>query len=149
MLLRASGQATGNPVDLRAVTAGTEAAAASGVAHAEALVRFAEAEVGDDDDALARARQALLEAVGPEGLVDAAAVASNFERMVRIADATGIPVDGAMEMLSVDIRKDLDLARFGGARNTPTPSPTRRLLARVMRPVAQGALRLMAARRRS
>lgn len=39
-------------------------------------------------------------------------VASNFERMVRIADATGIPLDACMQALSQEIRDALDLERF-------------------------------------
>ena len=45
-------------------------------------------------------------------LVDAAGVASNFERMVRIADATGIPLDARMAALSQDVRDTLHLERF-------------------------------------
>ena len=45
-------------------------------------------------------------------MVDAAGVASNFERMVRIADATGIPLDARMEALSHEVRDTLHLERF-------------------------------------
>ena len=62
---------TGKDFDLHAVTAGE--VADSGVAHAGALVAFAEAIVGDDDEALASARAAVLGEIGPEALVDAAA----------------------------------------------------------------------------
>jgi hypothetical protein len=83
------------------------------------LVRFAEAVAQRDTDALDEARQALLEAAGPGVLVDAAGVAANFQRMVRIADATGIPVDDIGSELSREIRDGLHLARFASARNTP------------------------------
>jgi hypothetical protein len=39
-------------------------------------------------------------------------VASNFERMVRIADATGIHLDERMESLSQEVRDALHLERF-------------------------------------
>ena len=52
-------------------------------------------------------------------LVDAAGVAANFQRMVRIADATGIPVDQMDTELSREIRSTLGLERFASARNTP------------------------------
>jgi hypothetical protein len=89
-----------------------EAAASSGVEHGAILIGFAEAMVGEDDAALARARQAVIEVLSPEAMVDAAGVASNFERMVRIADSTGIPLDERMEVLSKAVRDQLHLERF-------------------------------------
>ena len=147
MLLRVSGEADGKDVDVHAVT-DREAAASSGVAHAETLVRFTDAVVSDDDEALDGARAELLGELGPEGLVDAAAVASNFERMVRIADSTGIPLDTPLEVLTGDMREELHLDRFGSSANTPEPRAVKRTLGRVLRPVAIRALRLFAARRR-
>lgn len=70
--------------------------------------------VGDDDAVLTRARQAVVEALSPEAMVDAAGVASNFERMVRIADSTGIALDERMEVLSKEVRDQLHLERFTG-----------------------------------
>jgi hypothetical protein len=45
-------------------------------------------------------------------MVDAAGVVSNFERMVRIADATGIQLDERMAALSQEVRDALQLERF-------------------------------------
>lgn len=90
--------------------------ATSGVAHEEVLLAFTEAMVGDNEEALAMARTRLLEELGPEELVDAAAVASNFERMVRIADSTGIPLDTLLDQGTVDIRAELKLDRFAAAK---------------------------------
>jgi hypothetical protein len=89
-----------------------EAATASGVEHGAILIAFAEAMVDDDDAVLTRARQAVVEALSPEAMVDAAGVASNFERMVRIADSTGIALDERMEVLSKEVRDQLHLERF-------------------------------------
>jgi hypothetical protein len=136
---------TGVEVDVRAVT-DPAAAASSGVAHAETLLAFADALVGADEAALTRARADLAERLGPEALVDAAAVASNFERMVRIADATGIPLDGPLEVMSADLRAELDLARFGSSANTPVTGRAKRLLGRALRPVMFGAIRLFGSR---
>lgn len=61
---------------------------------------------------LRHTRHGVLETMGPEAMVDAAGVASNFERMVRIADATGIPLDERMAKASKDVREALDLERF-------------------------------------
>ena len=104
LLLRASSEISGRAVDLKAVT-DPEHAPDCGVAHAAALVALADAMVGEDDGALVAARQRVLDELGPAHLVDAAAVASNFERMVRIADATGIPLDDPVEIMTSDIRE--------------------------------------------
>jgi hypothetical protein len=124
------------------------AAAASGVTHAEALIGFADALVGGDEEALARARARLLDEEGPEGLVDAAAVASNFERMVRIADSTGIPLDGALDVISTDLRQQLRLDRFGSSANTPGAGAAKRVMGSALRPLVRGLLWVAGARRR-
>lgn len=87
----------------------------SGIPEAPALTALAEALVKGDESTLAHARASVLENLGPTGLVDAAAVASNFERMVRIADATGIPLDESVEALTADLRDRLGLDRFASA----------------------------------
>ena len=95
-----------------------EAAATSGVEHGTILIAFAEAMVGDDDAALTHARRAVIEVLGPAAMVDAAGVASNFERMVRIADSTGIQLDERMEVLSKEVRDKLRLERFTAYKET-------------------------------
>jgi hypothetical protein len=98
-------------VNLSALT-DHEAATSSGVEHGHLLITFAEAMVSDDDAALTHARYAVIEGISPEAMVDAAGVASNFERMVRIADATGIQLDERMATLSQEVRDTLHLERF-------------------------------------
>jgi hypothetical protein len=118
MLLRASGKVTRNAFNMHVITAGGTSTP-SGVPRGETLVAFAEAVVGEDESALIMARQRVLDELGPEALVDAAAVAANFERMVRIADSTGIPLDDVVYEKTVDVREELHLGRFGSAANTP------------------------------
>lgn len=101
----------GAAIDISAVTADS-IHLASGVAHGEVLMAFADAIVAADDDALQHTRHGVLETMGPEAMVDAAGVASNFERMVRIADSTGIPLDDRMARASEDVRSELALDRF-------------------------------------
>ncbi len=125
-----------------------DVASGSGVAHADVLVAFSEAVVADDEDALVSARAGVLEAVGSEGFVDAAAVASNFERMVRIADSTGIPLDASLDVMSEDLRQDLDLARFGSSANTPARSAALKLAGHALRPLVHGVFRFLGARYR-
>ncbi len=60
----------------------------------------------------------MIEKLSPEAMVDAAGVASNFERMVRIADATGIQLDKRMEVLSQEVREALHLERFTAYKET-------------------------------
>ena len=52
-------------------------------------MRFASACGGDDDGELAAARRALVAETDEEFMVDAAAVAANFEMMTRLVDGTG------------------------------------------------------------
>ena len=84
----------------------------SGVPHGRALLDFASAVVGDDDARLARTRETLRAEMGDAGVADAAAVAANFERMVRIADAIGIELGDWMESFTEGVRSDLSLDRL-------------------------------------
>lgn len=93
---------------MHAVTEGV----ASGVPSGEVLVRFAEAIVAENDEAISLARDAVIAEMGAEAMVDAAAVASNFQRMVRIADSTGIPLGEGLETISREVRAELGLERF-------------------------------------
>lgn len=63
--------------------------------HGDALLRFATACAELDDAALSAARAALTDDVDEAFMVDAAAVAANFEMMTRLADGTGsrMPAD--------------------------------------------------------
>jgi hypothetical protein len=101
----------GVDVDLAVLTA-KEIKAASGVAHSDVLIAFADAIVAADQHALQHTRHSVREAMGAEAVVDAAGVASNFERMVRIADATGIDLDERMAKASQEVREALDLEQF-------------------------------------
>jgi hypothetical protein len=76
------------------------------------LVEFAEAVVGDDDDRLTRARAALTERLGANGLVDAAAVVGFFNAIDRVADATGIPLDAERLESTADFRAQLGIDGF-------------------------------------
>jgi hypothetical protein len=42
-----------------------------------------------------------------------------FNVVDRIADATGIPLDDMLRPMSADVRRELNLARFASAANTP------------------------------
>jgi hypothetical protein len=116
MLLRVSGEHSGTKLDLSAVT--KEGAADTGVRKGAVLLTLAEAIVSRDPDAITRAAASARSALGDAGWVHAVAVAANFERMVRIADGTGIPLDEFMHEASAPVRNQLGLARFPGAAQT-------------------------------
>ena len=117
MALRVSALHNEMEVDLQAVNGDAESAAV-GIEFGPELMRFAESLAARSDE-LEDHREALLETAGPAVLVDAAGVAANFQRMVRIADAIGIPVDERMTgEMSMQVRAELDLERFPSARNS-------------------------------
>ncbi|MDA3038664.1 MAG: hypothetical protein O3C27_03885 [Actinomycetota bacterium] len=55
--------------------------------------------------------------MGPEALVDVAAVVANFTMMTRIADGTGTPLDRGSVEMSIDIRRELGIDDFVSARH--------------------------------
>ena len=71
---------------------------------------------GADPEAIAGARQALADTIGPRAAVDAIAVCANFHMMTRIADGTGTPLDTGSAAISGDLRAGLDLDRMVSAR---------------------------------
>jgi hypothetical protein len=111
MLLRTSGEADGTAVDLHSVMRG-ERDSGGDIPHTVALLQFAEAAVKGTGDELAAARQRVLTELGLSELVDAAAVIGNFEKNVRIADSTGIPLDDFLEARSADFRNEVGINAF-------------------------------------
>lgn len=99
-------------MNLHALNGGHDA---EGIDHGDLLLAFAEAVYGEDEAKIAPLRARLCERAGIGALVDAAAVVANFQRMVRIADGTGITL-GVMESFSAEVRAELDLERFVRAK---------------------------------
>ena len=85
-MLSWSSTATHQQLDLAAVADGRPGV---GLEHGDALLRFAGACGGTDDDELAASLSALVATTDAAFMVDAAAVAANFEMMTRLADGTG------------------------------------------------------------
>jgi hypothetical protein len=142
LLLRASGESEGKTLDLRAITEGAKDQN-SGIVHAAELTNFVEAALGTEPAALEAARAALLRVLGPAALVDSAAVLGNFERMTRIADGTGIPLDAPVQALTDDLRSSLDLGRFASAGHTPALGAFGRAAGRIGRLALPSLLRLI------
>jgi hypothetical protein len=139
MLLRASGELQGQRFDLRGVTEG--ASAPCGVPGAEALLAFCDAAHAGDEAALAAARARVERELGSAAVVDAAAVIGNFQRMVRIADGAGIPLDEPLAFVTSSLRADLGIDRFASAANTRRAGALARALSRLLVPFTS---RLMA-----
>ena len=118
MLLRANSELNGEDTNLLAVTEGSQVE--SGVPQGTLLSRLVELTLsGDDPDAQAQIRQDICQQLSPAGLVDAAAVIGNFQRMVRIADGTGIPLDRPVSVVSAKLRDELGINKFESANRTP------------------------------
>ena len=116
-MLRVSMQQTQRDIDIQVINGQKDGSMQ--VAFADELATFAEAVASFDQNSLSKAREELLKAGGEKVLVDAAGVAANFQRMVRIADSMGIPVDQPTENeLSNHVRKELNLYRFRSSKNT-------------------------------
>ncbi len=110
MLLRASGEHNGQAIDLDAVIGAADGD--GGIPGGDLLVAFAEAVVGEDAQALADARRAVLDTLGERALVDSCGVAATFNAIDRVADATGIPIDEARVEPSAGLRDRLGIDRF-------------------------------------
>lgn len=119
MMLRVSATTTDTEIALQGVV-GDKASAATGIAYGAELMHFAECIALRDEKVMAESRKALLGAAGPAVLVDAAGVAANFQRMVRIADSIGIPFDYMDSPTVQAIQQELGLKGFASARHSMT-----------------------------
>ena len=142
-MLRESAALVGKSVDLAGIS-DPQCKVLEDIPHSEALLRFSDTFLGDDEDALAAARDALAEEMGAAAMVDAAGVASNFQRMDRIADAIGIPSDAPMVLMQEEFVDELGLQDFDSANNTPKMSWLKRLIVRFF--VLPGLRRMIAER---
>ena len=56
--------------------------------------------------------------LGDQAAVDAAGIVANFQRMVRIADGCGIPLDDFTKDATADVREALGIHEYASAANT-------------------------------
>ena len=106
-----------------------------GVTYGALLSDFATAAVSGDDPALERTRGEILDKLGPEELVDAAALVAHYEKMDRIADSTGLPLDAPMQVLGGELRDSLGIGKYTSAQNTKAAGPVVRALQRTLRAI--------------
>ena len=78
------------------------------------MLGFCDALARRAPESIAKARGTVVEEMGQAAMVDALGVASNFERMIRIADATGLELGDSLSEFSEDIREDLRIERPAG-----------------------------------
>tara|TARA_B100000927_G_C16405197_1_gene444999 strand:+ start:780 stop:1133 length:354 start_codon:yes stop_codon:yes gene_type:complete len=117
MMLRLSVNNDETSSDLDLIT-GESRVALRDVPLSAELAAFAESIAKrDEENALSVIRESLSAASSQEVVVDAAAVAANFQRMVRIADSTGIPLDRPQRTFSEKVWDELNLDRMPRAYN--------------------------------
>ena len=145
-MLSMSARTNGDDVDLKGIVAGDQVD--TRVPADKALLAFADVSLGDDTAAIAGARQQVLEELGEPAMIDAACIIANFQRMVRIADCTGIPLDSRMEAITAELREDLGINAYSAAHLTPRSGWGARLRARLLKPFLPALLRRSTASQR-
>ena len=122
-MLRESSQRSGT-LDSLNLQSTVNPEADSGVPQGSLLTAFAEAAVRQTD-ALPVLREQIKAELGVQELVDAAGVVANFQRMVRIADGCGIPLDEFTKDATDDVRGELGIHEYASAANTADPRSPR------------------------
>ena len=145
-MLSLSADKTDSNINLQMVNGDSDAADTSQLQWAKELMDFAAAIASRDEAELLRARTVLLSEAGAEVVVDAACVAANFQRMVRIADSTGIPIDAERQPMMDAASEELDLRRFESSKNTPKLGRFRKLLGPVQRKLGPIMMRRIASK---
>ena len=110
MLLRGSGEHSATAVELTGVIPALGAVA--GVAGEGCLNELADAFYAGDLERAERAREGVVTTLGSEALVDAAGIIGMFDAVVRVADATGIPLEDYKVEASEDFRAVLGISDF-------------------------------------
>jgi len=111
-LLRASSSALGDEVDVASALARGD-----GVPGGPLLLEFTAAAHLDAPD-LATRRANVVASFGEAGLVEACLTIGAFNGLTRVADATGIVLDGGTLAATIDLRVELALNDMPGALNT-------------------------------
>ena len=104
--------------ELNITDAVTGSGAASGVPAAEMLIAFTESANRLDDD-LPAIREALVNEIGEEGMVDAAITVSIFRSLNVAADSSGIRVDDDWVDMAAELASQSYANEFSTARNSP------------------------------
>lgn len=153
-MLRESSKLEGIEVDLQVVTNGQGEGEGEGegerdregeaIKGEQALLAFAESALYFDHDATRIARDKLCAVLGEAAMIDSACIIANFQRMVRISDGTGIPLDTPVAMITADLREELGINQFGSAGNTPKVTGIKKVLGRLLNKMLPFLFRQMA-----
>ena len=119
MFLRASSNAIDTPADEAAITA--DDAEDANVPAGVELIEFTTA-VHRMDETVGETREALVAAVGHDGMVDAAVTAAVFRGLNIAADTSGIRVDDSWEGTARELMDSIGTAEFRTAANSPALS---------------------------
>lgn len=106
MLLRGSGQHTGDDYSFTGIMDGDSE---TGVPHGALLGRFADGVHAGD---FVAERAEIEQTLGWNALVDAAATVAIFAAVVKVADATGIPLEDFKAETSAGFRAELGIDGF-------------------------------------
>lgn len=102
MLLRGSGETSKEFYNLSGVLDGGDI----GVEDEVVLMAIADAVVAKDTIELANVRRSAVLSFGAEKFIDAIGVASGFNGITKIANATGIPLDIRTEKVTESLRRE-------------------------------------------
>ena len=112
-MLSWSGHTSGDAVDIHSIATGE---GTGGVPFGAELLAFTDAIADYDDEELTEARDRLRFVAGEPFIVDAAAVAANFEMMTRVADGTGARFDDATRTKRSALTETLGIDGWASAR---------------------------------
>ena len=115
MLLGRSGEAHGAQYDLGAVTSSEGMA---GVEHDSWLRALTETTINNDWLGMGPIRNTATIAMGAQQVVDVLIVASAFNGITRLADATGIPLDRTTEEQTRAMRAETGIDAYDYARKS-------------------------------
>jgi hypothetical protein len=87
-----------------------------GIPEGALLIDFAEAILAGDEARLARARAAIVAAMGAAAIVDEAGIAGLFNAIDRVADATGTPLEDAKAADTASLRDAIGIDEFDAVR---------------------------------
>ncbi|GIS19596.1 MAG: hypothetical protein CM15mP120_15120 [Pseudomonadota bacterium] len=109
MLLRASGEQTDQPYQLDSLT---HAETQVGVACEKSLRDLTDAAIRGEWETLAELRDTATKQLSAQQVTDALVVASAFNGITRVADATGIPLDPHTEATTLEMREQTGIQRY-------------------------------------
>ncbi len=127
LVLRVSTDIAGQTINMDGIT-DPACLEIEGIPHSGVLLRFSNAFMSFDEQQLEKAREELVTEMGSAAMIDAAGIASNFQRMVRIADGAGIPLESMgeeMDSLIEELNEAHGINDYSSAANTRAVSKSR------------------------